>query len=598
MKETIFGKRKRRSVLDDMQPNQMDKKCHLIRQAEMFLLEVLKTYREKHNNFTKLKSFKAEQLKTSKEQLANIKRNISNQLSGVVDYSTKILLNKELDEIFGTNGNTENDNSLTDSWNSTLTGTFSEMQLFVNDSQQTNGVNFLDCLDFYTDALKSATRFEQGIASLNVVEATQTWKTNILQLTTSYPDLNRSEKLIAATVNSLLEVSPSQWLCGNGPSVKVLLTGTICIKEGESLILKVEVLSEKFDYKIIWKHNNYILKGYNTTVFNKNLTKKDEGYYSCEISNKFGVGNCGRIFVKIFEKIQFLSEPQDAVGYLYSPRKIYLTCAMKSNTLNGTYSWFFRKFYAPPTENNLLSESKSYFEVNQDTDRSTGFYFCKYNNKLSSAISREAVVHVLKTTVALERIGITMVLSKYHLSRTRRQIQDEETIKSELAKLMQTDPKQIEIKDLSNRNDTKDQLTFALSGINLTLNREENYNWNSLTEKVMKERENLLLRSALLYFHANNSRDIKVNGKTYSIDAYSISIEHLEPLCPEGQTLRKDGFICGKFSKFILNQGQYARHTKTNHFISSANLLTRFCILGILSVDELRYDNRHLLSYF
>ena len=55
MKETMFGKRKRRSVFDDMQPNQMDKKCHLIRQAEMFLLEVLKTYREKHNNFTKLK---------------------------------------------------------------------------------------------------------------------------------------------------------------------------------------------------------------------------------------------------------------------------------------------------------------------------------------------------------------------------------------------------------------------------------------------------------------------------------------------------------------------------------------------------------------
>ena len=515
-----------------------------------------------------------------------------------MDYSTKILLNKELDEIFGANGNTENDNSLTDSWNSTLTGTFSEMQLFVNDSQQTNGVNFLDCLDFYTDALKSATRFEQGIASLNVVEATQTWKTNILQLTTSYPDLNRSEKLIAATVNSLLEVSPSQWFCGNGPSVKVLLTGTICIKEGESLILKVEVLSEKFDYKIIWKHNNYILKGYNTTVFNKNLTKKDEGYYSCEISHKFGVGNCGKIFVKIFEKIQFLSEPQDAVGYLYSPRKIYLTCAMKSNTLNGTYSWFFRKFYEPPTENNLLSESKSYFEVNQDTDRSTGFYFCKYNNRLSTAISREAVVHVLKTTVALERIGITMVLSKYHSLRTRRQIQDEDTIKSELAKLMETDPKQIEIKDLSNKNDTKDQLTFALSGINLTLNHEENYNWNGLTEKVMKERENLLFRSALLYFHANNSRDIKVNGKTYSIDAYSISIEHLEPLCPEGQTLRKDGFICGKFSKFILNQGQYARHTKTNHFIFSANLLTSFCILGILSMDELRYDNRHLLSYF
>ena len=597
VKETMFGKRKQRSVLNNMQPNQMDKKCHLIRQAEMFLLEVLKTYHEKHSKFTKLKSFKAEQLKTNKEQLENIKRNISNQFAGVVDYSTKILLNKELDEIFGADGNTENDNSLTDSWNSTLIDTFSEMQLLVNDMQQTNCVNFLDCLEFYTDALKSTTRFEERIGSLNVTEATQTWKTNILQLTTSYPDVNQSGKLVAATVNSLLEVGPTQWFCGNGPSVKVLLTGTINIKEGDSVILKVEVLNEKFDYKIIWKHNNYILKGYNTTVFNKSLTKKDEGYYSCEISNKFGVGNCGRIFVKIFEKIQFLSEPQDVVGYLYSPRKIYLTCAMKSNTLNGTYSWFFRKFYAPPTENDLLSESKPYFEVNQDTDRSTGFYFCKYNNKVSSALSREAVVHILKTTVALERIGITMVLSQYNSSRTRRQIQDEDTIKFELAKLMQTNPKQIEIKDLINRNDTNDQLALALSGINLTLSRE-NYNWNSLTEKVIKERENLLLRSALLYFHANNSRDIKVNGKTYLIDAYSITVEHLEPLCPEGQTLRKDGFICGKFNKFILHQDQYTHHIETNHLIFSANQLTCFCILGRLSLDGLRYESRHLLSYF
>ena len=170
----------------------------------MFLLEVLKTYHEKHSKFTKLKSFKAEQLKTNKEQLENIKRNISNQFAGVVDYSTKILLNKELDEIFGADGNTENENSLTDSWNSTLIDTFSEMQLLVNDMQQTNCVNFLDCLEFYTDALKSTARFEKRIGSLNVTEATQTWKTNILQLTTSYPDVNQSGKLVAATVNSLL----------------------------------------------------------------------------------------------------------------------------------------------------------------------------------------------------------------------------------------------------------------------------------------------------------------------------------------------------------------------------------------------------------
>ena len=326
-----------------------------------------------------------------------------------------------------------------------------------------------------------------------------------------------------------------------------MLTGTININKDENVVLKVDILSEKHDYKIIWKHNNYILKGFNTTVFKKRLTKKDEGYYSCEISNKFGVGHCGRVFVKVFEKIQFVSEPQDTIVYLHSPRKIYLTCAIKSNTSNGTYSWFFRRFYAPPTESNLLPESKPYFQIKQDTDRSTGFYFCKFNNKLSSASSREAVVHVLITTVALERVGITLLLSRYNSSRTRRQIQDKDIIKSELAKLMQANSTQIKINDLINENDTTDRITFALYGSNLTLSRK-NYDWDGLTEKVMKEKENLLLTSALLYFYANNSIDMKVYGETYSLNTDSIMIEPLQPLCPEGQVLKKHGFICGKFT--------------------------------------------------
>ena len=140
-----------------------------------------------------------------------------------------------------------------------------------------------------------------------------------------------------------------------------------------------------------------------------------------------------------------------------------------------------------------------------------------------------------------------MLLSRHNSSRTRRQIQDKDTIKSELAKLMQANSTQIKINDLINENDTTDRITFALYGSNLTLSRK-NYDWDGLTEKVMKERENLLLRSALLYFYANNSIDMKVYGETYSLNADSIMIEPLQPLCPEGQVLTKHGFICGKFT--------------------------------------------------
>ena len=147
-----------------------------------------------------------------------------------------------------------------------------------------------------------------------MTEKIQSWKKNLLQLITFYPDINQRGNLGTATVNSLLETNLCQWFCVNPPFVTKPLTGTVNIREGESPALKVKLLSENFDFKLVWKHNNNILKGYNTAVFNKTLTKKDEVYYSCEITNKFGVSHCGKVFIKIFENVQFLTEPQDTIS--------------------------------------------------------------------------------------------------------------------------------------------------------------------------------------------------------------------------------------------------------------------------------------------
>ena len=52
-------KRERRST-KNVKPNATDKKCLSIQQAEMFVLEVLKTYRDRLISFTKLKFFESE----------------------------------------------------------------------------------------------------------------------------------------------------------------------------------------------------------------------------------------------------------------------------------------------------------------------------------------------------------------------------------------------------------------------------------------------------------------------------------------------------------------------------------------------------------
>ena len=188
-------------------------------------------------------------------------------------------------------------------------------------------------------------------------------------------------------------------------------------------------------------------------------------------------------------------------------------------------------------------------EINQRVLSSSGFYSCQYNNTLISVQSREAAVNVLKRTVAVEGIRVKKILSKLNLSSDLNKNQDNGTeINSQLENLIEAKLEQIYIKNVSNEEHGKGKITSILYGSNLTLYLQ-NYSWNDLMDKVITQRQNFLLRSALLQFHANNSTHFALNKEIYVIERGSMSIDSLEPLCPQGQSLTENGFICGKFRK-------------------------------------------------
>ena len=550
VKQTLFRKRKRRSA-EGHQPNLKEKNCLLIQQAEMFLFEILAEYKDKLNKLRKEKSVKVEQIKVNKQDLSELKQNISVQFFAIKDNPTEKLLNEELDTIFASKSQDENEISMDYYWNSTIVEILSHLENFVLDLHSDDCVNLLDCLEFYTDHLSSITALEEDMTSLNITSKIEDWKVNLLQLITAYPNINHAEKLITNTMKSIFEIHPTQWFCGNPPSLKMELADTIALKQGEKLYLKLDVLNKRYNYEVIWKLNNYVLQGYTTAVLNKTVTKGDEGYYSCEITNKFGVSNCGSVFVKVFENIKFLTEPQDATGYLYSSKKIFLTCTVNNDTSNGTFAWYRTKFYEPETYKVLVSNSESSIEINQGTIYSSGFYTCQYTSKLVRASSRKAVVHVLKTTVAVERIRVTMLLLESKISSLPHEVQENDVeIRSELAKVLKTKSEQINIETVTEDRDGKKRVNFILFGTNSTNDLEKN-SWDDITEKILKEREDFLLRLVLLHVHANNSKNFTVKNIIYLVNQDSISVETLEPLCPGGQVLHKNGYICGKFCALI-----------------------------------------------
>ena len=98
-KKMVPTKRQRRSAKGP-QANKTGKEYLSMQQAEIFILEILETYKDKLSNFSEMKSLVAEQIRIKDKLLTELKVNISNQFSGVFNDSTNKLLNKEVNEIF------------------------------------------------------------------------------------------------------------------------------------------------------------------------------------------------------------------------------------------------------------------------------------------------------------------------------------------------------------------------------------------------------------------------------------------------------------------------------------------------------------------
>lgn len=167
-------------------------------------------------------------------------------------------------------------------------------------------------------------------------------------------------------------------------------------------------------------------------------------------------------------------------------KKLFLTCAVSNGTVNGTFAWYYRKFYQSAKSDVLISNSESRIEINQDTIYSSEFYTCQYTSTFVSAFSRTAVVHVLKTTVAVEIIRVTALMSKSKVRTRWPEVKDDNAgMISELAQLLLAKSKQISIKDVIEDDDGKERINIILSGTNST-NGLKKDGWDGIIDKTLK----------------------------------------------------------------------------------------------------------------
>ena len=208
-----------------------------------------------------------------------------------------------------------------------------------------------------------------------------------------------------------------------------------------------------------------------------------------------------------------------------------------------------------------LSHSGGVLKINS-AERS-GYYSWKVSNNRYSVWSRKGLVNILSSKPAIERIKIeyNLITAKYKEINWQRR-DSHETPSDVLPNILTSGGKSLFISVLANAMNTSEnsvgdlyyskisndivKISFALHGTNYSDILGPFESWDKTSNDMSKDRENLFVRSMLLYYKANKTLSFQVGNITLTIDPDSIKTEGMRPACSIGQVVLSNGLMCGK----------------------------------------------------
>lgn len=451
----------------------------------------------------------------------------------------------------------QNRESNTLSWNETLQQFFTNFEFKTNARENSKCVNFLDCVTYHLDKLDELTQYENTTLAKKVRDHLQIWNNTILTLFNDQPSFELAKTLSRGFMSTFREVNPRDIFCGEAPKIKTLLSGNINKKIGENFTLVIDVEETVHGYEIIWKKNNFVIGNEYAKQFMVKITDAKSAYYSCEVTNVFGSTYCGEVFVTVYTKPEITRQPEDVTAYIHSPEKRFVICNF-TGFPEPTIEWVFRNFTSDEYE--VLPTKRSPLLISTRLTENSGFYFCRVQNELFSVKSKEAVVNIISTTMAVERTKLYFTLNLIPATaRTRRNINNDAELSTKLtseeklniihALAEAMDTTESSIRDLAYTKvaNGSAEVSFVLYGKNLTgnltrLNPGES--WDSLANEMTEDRGHLLGRPILLYYNANNTMSFVIGGKNVSVNPESIEFEGMEVACKQGQVVLENGIVC------------------------------------------------------
>lgn len=433
-------------------------------------------------------------------------------------------------------------------------------------------IGFIDCMEDFVDNLlylyqgvdiPGAVRFRRQIAILGAE----------VKSLLSNEDLSVAEAAEKSLriLQMLRDVKDETVFCAVAPNITHNPASFKDLKIGQTLQLSCKASGDPAP-SYHWKRNGVLLPGNNKeTLRIDKVTPNDSGNYTCEAYNHVKVEQSTPSYVVVHTPPTMVYQPPSNLNMPVNTR-FYIRCNATSITKPLRYQWLFMPLngdgYSLVPNGNF-----SVLTFNSVQKQEEGFYKCNVSNQFDYTLSRSVRVRILGFSLVVPSFGVSFEIvgdnrslndayeDSSEVDNGRNSLHDNENFKQDvtlafmrnvnnLVDLPSNAVQNLTIQDceiIEEDNNTSCKVSFRLRSFNMTgpesTNRTEEENAVSVMDSAKQ-----LQRAAALLVNKSNVRNISLNvrGVSLNVDPASWSVGEYISLCPTGQVLFDNNFVCGR----------------------------------------------------
>ena len=457
------------------------------------------------------------------------------------------------------------------SWNDTLEAWRAFLEGYTSGKGIQECYNTQDCIEYLFEGAKEFYKFEDSPSALEIKDALPRLQEVIKLLTSEALSMQEAQQALTLAAFLLNKTRDVSVLCGGTPRIIYSSQGEVIIFPGDSLWLNCSAKEEeKLAYA--WRRNDKLIgKSADGTFYIDDVTKDNEGAYVCVVSNNKGSTLSNVTIVKVHSKPKIIQHPQAQRVVFRSQIPATFICNATAEP-SPTFQWLFQ---ARNSSTVRLNETKPVLYIAKPHLHQEGYYYCEASNDHGTAVSHRARLDVLNHTVVLPRLLIAFNLttqcwltsnSPNNSAQSPPKCDNESStlpsslnrnltgsLRHSLARSLNLSMELISELEYYSQNTSKFSVVFTVDFSTESWKERNVTSFIEIADVIAEAEANMVEKLDLFNSDMiNKTFNVSWNSTTLLGEPGSIILYPLSPECPEGQSLTKHGFICGKFHVSML----------------------------------------------